>query len=122
VLDVRGDNGNTESPTATIRLLGLSPEPTPEQSPSIKIGKEHQYTIHVATTGENASLFVGRDGQTLFRWSGPLTALSNKNIRPGTIGFGTAYYTVSRIRGLRLKLLAGEAKPLAAEQLKPLER
>ncbi|HEX4142047.1 MAG TPA: hypothetical protein VHY91_00735, partial [Pirellulales bacterium] len=115
VLDIRGDNGNTESPTATIRLLGLAPEPTPEQSPSITIGKEHQYTVHVAVTGGNASIFVGRDAQPLFRWSGPLSALSGKNIRPGTIGFETAYYSISRIRGLRLKTIAGEAKPIAAE-------
>lgn len=122
VLDIRGDHGNSESPTATTRLLGLSPEPSPEQTPMVKVGTEYQYSADVAVNGENASIVVLRDGQPLFRWSGPQSAIADKNIRRGTIGLETAYYTVSHIRGLRLKTIAGAGKPIAGDYLKPFER
>jgi hypothetical protein len=115
VLDLRGDNGNTESPTATTHLLGLRPAPRAEAAATIRVGTEYDYLVKVIVGDTTAEIVVHRDGQLLYRWSGPLTAVSGKNIRPGTIGFETAYYTVSRIHGLRLKMIAGEAKPIAAE-------
>ena len=106
---MRGDNGNSDSPTATIRLLGLSPEPVPSNDTSMKIGVDYAFLCKVTVTGELVDVEVRRDGQPLFHWAGATANIQGiPAIRSGTIGLQTAYYTQSRIRGLKLKLLSGD--------------
>ncbi len=61
VLDVRGDRGNSESPTATIRLSGLTPEARAQDKTSIEIGAEcgNMRAADIADADDRTGLRVG---------------------------------------------------------------
>lgn len=111
-LEFRGDKRFAESPTATIRLQGISPEPQPAGDSSMKTGVEYAFVCKVTRTGPAVAVDVQRDGQPLFHWAGNVASIPDRPVfRPGTICLETAYYSESKLRGLRLKLLDGAAAP-----------
>jgi hypothetical protein len=113
VLDMRGDRGNSESPTATIRLIGLTPEAEPPGDVSMKIGKEYTLACKVLVDGNKVSLEVRRDGRVLFQWDGDVTQVAEQSqLRPGTVQLETAYYSTSKFTDLRLRMVSGKAVPL----------
>jgi hypothetical protein len=113
VLDMRGDRGNSESPTATIRLTGLRPEARPRDNVSMKIGTEYALSCKVFKAGKKAAIEIRRDGRVLFQWAGEMAQVAEQSLmRPGTVQLETAYYTTSRFTDLRLRMLSGEAASL----------
>ena len=105
VLDMKGDKGNTESPTATIRLLGLTASPAAKANTSMKIGTEYLFRCKVVVEADKAEIEISRDDQPLFQWSGRIDQITGRHVmRPGTIGLETAYYTTSRFRSTKIKL------------------
>ena len=70
VLDMRGDRGNSESPTATIRLTGLKPEAEPRGNVSMEIGTEYALSCKVLVAGNKVAIEIRRDGRVLFQWVG----------------------------------------------------
>lgn len=116
VLGMRGDRGNSESPTATIRLMGLTPEAEPPGHVSIDIGTEYALACKVLVDGDNVSIAIRRNGRVLFQWAGDVAQVAEQNLkRPGTVQLETAYYTTSRFTGLRLRMLSGRAIALFSE-------
>ncbi len=116
VLDMRGDRGNSESPTATIRLTGLKSEPRPQGDASMKIGTEYALSCKVLRAGNKLTIEIRRDGRVLFQWAGNVAQVAERSLmRPGTVQLETAYYTTSRFTDLRLRMLSGEAAPLFSE-------
>ncbi len=106
VLDMRGDNGNTESPTATISLRGLASPLEPCSDTAIKVGSEFALYCRVIVSGTNVDVEVRRDDQELFHWRGEMSQVTGSHVlRPGTPELETAYYTVSRFRKLQLRML-----------------
>jgi hypothetical protein len=104
VLDMRGDRGNSESPTATIRLQGLRSPPEPKADVAMKIGTEYAFCCRVVVSGDKVHLEICRDDKVLFLWSGDVSQITGTHIvQPGTIGLETAYYTISQFRNLRLR-------------------
>ena len=113
VLGMKGDRGNSESPTATIRLTGLKPEAEPQDSVSIKIGTEYALSCKVLRAGNKVAIEIRRDGHVLFQWAGNVAQVAEQSLmRPATVQLETAYYTTSRFTDLRLRMLSGEAAPL----------
>jgi len=113
VLDMRGDRGNSESPTATIRLTGLKPETDPQDKVSMEIGTEYALSCKVLRAGNKVAIEIRRDGRVLFQWAGDVAQVAEQTLmRPGTVQLETAYYTTSRFTDLRLRMLSGEAAPL----------
>jgi hypothetical protein len=116
VLDMRGDRGNSESPTATIRLAGLKPEAEPQDNVSMKIGTEYALSCTVLAAGNKVAIGICRDGRVLFQWIGDAAQVAQRSLmRPGTVQLETAYYTTSRFTDLRLRMLSGKAAPLFSE-------
>lgn len=116
VLGMKGDHGNTESPTATIRLTGVKPEAEAQDSVSMKIGTEYALSCKVHTAGDKVAIEIRRDGRLLFQWSGNVAQVAKQRLmRPGTVQLETAYYTMSRFTELRLRMLSGKAAPLFSE-------
>ena len=110
---MRGDRGNSASPTATIRLKGVRPEPEPQANPSMNVGTEYALTCKVAVSPEAVGVEILRDDQILYQWDGPLSQVAERPmIRPATVELETAYYTSSEFTDLRLRMLAGEATAL----------
>lgn len=104
VLDMRGDRGNSESPTATIRLRGLKSPPEPKGDVAMKIGTEYAFCCRVVVSGDKVNLEIHRDGTVLFLWSGDVSEITGTHImQPGTLELETAYYTISQFRDLRLR-------------------
>jgi len=116
VLDMRGDRGNSESPTATIRLTGLKPEAQPRDNVSMEIGAEYALFCTVLGAGNKVAIEIRRDGRILFQWFGYVSQVAQRSLmRPGTVQLETAYYTTSRFTDLRLRMLSGKAAPLFSE-------
>ena len=104
ILDMRGDRGNSESPTATIRLQGLKSPPEPESDVAMKIGTEYAFCCRVVVSGDEVNLEIRRDDKVLFLWSGDVSQITGTHImQPGTLELETAYYTISQFRDLRLR-------------------
>lgn len=104
ILDMRGDRGNSESPTATIRLQGLISPPEPESDVAMEIGTEYAFCCRVVVSGDRVSLEIRRDDRVLFLWSGDMSQITGTPIvQPGTLELETAYYTISQFRDLRLR-------------------
>jgi hypothetical protein len=113
ILGMRGDRGNSESPTATIRLTGLKAEVQPQDNASMNIGTEYALSCKVVVAGNQVGIEIRRDGRVLFRWAGSVDQVAEPSLmRPGTVQLETAYYTTSRFTDLRLKMLSGKAAPL----------
>jgi hypothetical protein len=116
VLGMKGDRGNSESPTATIRLSGLKPEAESPGNLSLDIGTEYALSCKVLVNGNKVAIEIRRDGRVLFQWDGNVTEVADQNLmRPGTVQLETAYYTTSRFTDLRLRMLSGKATPLFPE-------
>jgi hypothetical protein len=116
VLGMRGDRGNSESPTATFELSGLKPAAEPPGDRSLKIGTEYALSCKVLVDGDKVDIEIRRDDRVLFQWAGDAAQVAEASLmRPGTVQLETAYYTTSRFTDLRLKMLAGKAAPLASE-------
>ncbi|MCH7735429.1 MAG: right-handed parallel beta-helix repeat-containing protein [Chloroflexi bacterium] len=116
VLGMKGDRGNSESPTATIRLTGLKHGAQPRDNVSMKIGTEYALSCKVLRTGNKVTIEIRRDGRVLFQWAGSVAQVAERRLmRPGTVQLETASYTTSRFTDLRLKMLSGEAVPLFSE-------
>jgi serine/threonine-protein kinase len=108
VLEMRGDKGNVESPTATIRLLGLHPPPAAKATASMNVGTEYTLQCKVAVEADKAEIDISRDNQPLFQWSGRIDQITGTHVmRPTTLGLETAYYTSSRFGSLKLKVPSG---------------
>jgi len=104
VLDMRGDRGNSESPTATIRLLGLKPPPEAKSDSTMTIGKEYALCCRVAVTSQKVNIEIRRDDEVLFLWSGDASQVTGTHVmQPNTLELETAYYTISQFRDLRLR-------------------
>jgi hypothetical protein len=104
ILDMRGDRGNSESPTATIRLQGLKAPPEPKGDVAMKIGTEYAFCCRVVVSGDEVNLEIRRDDKVLFLWSGDVSRITGTHImQPGTLELETAYYTISQFRDLRLR-------------------
>lgn len=107
VLDLRGNSGNSESPTVAIRLKGLNPTAELQGDVSIKIGTEYAFECKVTQLEEKVDLEIRCDDQVLFQWSGAVSQVVGKPLmRAGTVELETAYYTVSRFSELRLRMLS----------------
>ncbi len=116
VLDMRGDHGNSESPTATIRLTGLKPGAQSRDNVSMEIGAEYALSCKVVRAGKKVAIEIRRDGRVLYQWSGYVAQVAERRLmRPETVQLETAYYTTSRFTDLRLRMLSGEASPLFSE-------
>jgi hypothetical protein len=116
VLGMRGDRGNSESPTATIRLTGLKPAPQPQGNVSMEIGAEYELSCMVLKAGNKVAIEIRRDGRVLFLWVGDVTQAAKQRLMwPRTVQLETAYYTTSRFIDLRLRMLSGEAGPLFSQ-------
>jgi hypothetical protein len=116
VLDMKGDRGNSESPTATIRLTGLTPDAEPPSDLSMKIGAEYVLSCKVRVAGNKVAIEIRRDGRVLFQWAGDVDQVAERGLmRPGTVQLESAYYTTSRFTDLRLRMLSGEAAPFFSE-------
>ncbi len=119
VLGMRGDKGNSESPTATFELSGLKPEAEPPGDRSLKIGTEYALSCRVLVDGDKVDIEIRRDDRVLFQWAGDAAQVAQvaeaSLMREGTVQLETAYYTTSRFTDLRLKMLSGKAAPLASE-------
>jgi len=86
VVDMKGDRGNTASPTATIRLRGLKPEPEPRGNPSMDIGTEYALSCKVLAEGSKVTIEVRRDGRVFFQWAGDVAQVAERSqMRPGMI-------------------------------------
>jgi len=110
VLGIRGDEGNSESPTATISLAGLTPAAEPPGDLSAKVGTEYALACKVLRQGDQVDLEIRRDGRVLFQWDGDVSKVAKRSeMRPETVQLETAYYTTSRFSDLRLKMLSGKA-------------
>ena len=113
VLGMKGDRGNSESPTATIRLTGLKPGAQPRDNVSMEIGTEYALSCKVLGAGNKVAIEIRRDGRVLFQWAGCVAQVAERSLmRPETVQLETAYYTTSRFTDLRLRMLSGEAAPL----------
>lgn len=113
VLGMRGDRGNSESPTATIQLTGLTPPVEPQDDVSMKVGTEYALSCTVLKAGNKAAIDIRRDGRTVYQWIGDAAEVGVSSlIRPGTVQLETAYYTTSRFADLRLRMVSGKAVPL----------
>lgn len=113
VLGMKGDRGNSESPTATIRLTGLRPEAQPRDIASMDVGTEYALTCKVLAAGHKVAIEIRRDDRVLFQWAGDVAQVAEHSLmRPGTVQLETAYYTTSRFTDLRLRMLSGEAARL----------
>ena len=58
----------------------------------IKDAEQHDLEVTVRLFGANALITALFDGQPLYEWSGPITALTNSSVwrsPPGTLGLGT---------------------------------
>ncbi|MCL4206222.1 MAG: right-handed parallel beta-helix repeat-containing protein [Pirellulaceae bacterium] len=116
VVDMRGDRGNSESPTATVRLTGLTPEAQPRDNVSMEIGTEYALSCKVLVDGNKVAIEVRREPRVLFQWSGDVAQVAEASLmRPGTVQLETAYYTMSRFTDLRLRMLSGQAAPLFSQ-------
>lgn len=112
-LEISGDNGYQQSPTATVRLQGTNPEPEAAASRSIQTGQEYALACRVTVTGPTVQIDVRRDGQALFHWSGDIGQIAGRPaFRPGSIGLETAYFATATIRDLKLKMTRGTAQPV----------
>lgn len=121
VLDLRGDGGNAGSPTATIKLQGITPAPTPTGDTKMQVGTEYKFLCKVSIQGDDAYLEVLRDDQIVFQWSGKVDQIKNKrSMRPSAIELETAYYTSSHFDLLQLKMLSGQADPVTSKLGEPL--
>jgi hypothetical protein len=116
VLGMKGDRGNSESPTATIRLSGLKPEAEPPGDVSMKIGNEYALSCKVLVDGNKVAIDIRRDGRVLFQWAGDVAQVAEQSLmRPGTVQLETAYYSTSQFTDLRLRMLSGKVAPLFSE-------
>jgi hypothetical protein len=113
---MRGDRGNSESPTATIRLTGVTPEAESPGKVSMDIGTEYALSCKVHVAENKVAIEIRRDGLVLYQWAGDVAQVAEQRlIRPGTVQLETAYYTTSRFTDLRLKMLSGKAARLFPE-------
>ncbi len=116
VLGMKGDRGNSESPTATIALTGLEPAAEPRENVSMEVGTEYALTCKVLRSGNEVAIEIRRDGRVLFQWVGNVAQAADRSLmRSGTVQLETAYYTTSRFTNLRLRMLSGQAVPLFSE-------
>jgi serine/threonine-protein kinase len=113
-LRLQGDQGNVQSPTATVRLLGIDPLPTPKAEASMKVGSDYAFLCKVAVEAEKAQIEIVRDNVCLFQWSGRTEQITGNHVmRPGTIGLETGYYMAARLTSLKLKP-SGKTTPLTS--------
>jgi len=116
ILDMRGDNGNSESATATIGLRGVNPAAMALGQASMKVGAEYAIACKVMVLPNSVAIEIRRDGQPLLRWSGTALQVAEAGaIPPGTVGLETANYTTSQFRDLQLRMLSGQATPRFAD-------
>ncbi|HUT88234.1 MAG TPA: CARDB domain-containing protein [Thermoguttaceae bacterium] len=116
VLEMKGDRGNTESPTVTIRLRGVNPEPQAQANASMDVGTEYAFSCRVAVSPAGVGVEILRDDQMLFQWVGQVSQVAEgRMMRPGTVELRTAYYSSSEFSDLRLRMLAGQATALFSE-------
>jgi len=113
VLGIRGDRGNSGSPTATISLGGLKPVPKPKGDVSVNVGTEEAFWCKVIVSEPKVDIEVRRNEQVLFQWSGDTSQIAEMpSNSPKFLHLSTAYYTKSRFTDLRLKLPSGQVRAL----------
>lgn len=116
VLEMKGDRGNDESPTVTVRLGGVAPEPPPQANALMDVGTEYAFSCRVAVAPTGVGVEILRDDEILFQWVGPVAHVAaGRMMRPGTVELRTAYYSSCELRDLRLRMVAGQATALFAE-------
>jgi len=116
-LHMRGDRGNSESPTATIYLGGLQPRPQALGDVSMNIGTEYGISCKVVGIGNGVAVEVRRDDQVIYQWAGPVSQIGQGRVmRPGAVELGTSFYTSSQFKELRFRMLSGKATKLFPEE------
>lgn len=111
--NLSGDRDYGESPTATLSIAGIEPQPAALGGNSIDTGTEYAFVCRVQVSGQRAEVDIRRDGQPLFRWSGDTRTIAGQPaFRPKTVNLETVYYTEVLFRDLRLKLLDGQTPVL----------
>ena len=104
LLDIRGDLGNTGSPTATITLLSASPSPAARVARKVLIGTEYQFMCKVRVVGDDAVVEIFNGGALMFSWVGKLAGIAaTSTISARHVGLETAYYTYAQIYLFRLR-------------------
>jgi PKD repeat protein len=104
ILDIKGDLGNTGSPTATIKLLSVSPSPAARVSRKVLIGTNYAFICKVRIVGADAVVEIFNGGTLMFSWVGQLTDIAaTSTISAQHVGLETAYYTYAQIYLLRLR-------------------
>ena len=106
-LDIRGDSGNTESPTATISLSGSKQAPErmkDEGLYKVRIGKPVKLRITVRQTGKATGIDVvrDRDGRIFAHHDEHGEFKPMTRTTKGQIALETAYYTNSTFHKLVL--------------------
>ena len=87
--------------------------PEATDAPSLKLGAEYRLRCRVDLSGDKAKVVVHRDDQMLFSWSGEASQVTGPTIlHPQTIGFTAPPGTTCLYRGLRLRMLSGQARPI----------
>jgi len=116
VLEMKGDRGNSESPTTTIRLRGVRPAPQPQANALMKVGTECAFSCRVAVAPAGVGVEILRDDQMLFQWVGRATQVDEWPVmRPGTVELRTAYYSSCEFKDVRLRMSSGQATALFSE-------
>jgi serine/threonine protein kinase len=112
-LRFQGDNGDTEAPTATVSLRGLTPQPSPLASATVNSGTEYEYRVRVQFRTGKVEVNVDLDGKPLFQWSNVLGQVASltKASRPKTVHFQSGYYSIGKISELKLHRLQSVLGP-----------
>ncbi len=105
--DIQGDNGNSESATATMKLAGLTPEQLVWDADKINIGREYEYAFDISIDGSVCEIEICVDDETLYEWNGALSDikpnLQPKYATPSWIELETAYYTIARFSDIKVR-------------------
>jgi hypothetical protein len=120
IFDMRGDHGNTESPTATITISGLNPALEAKTNRTVDIGQEYNFVFTVFVSEQEVTIDVTKDGMSLYSWAGRLSGVVGRHFSaPGTIGLETAYYTTSQFSSLKLRTVSGKGIVCKTEIVPP---
>jgi hypothetical protein len=79
----------------------------------MNVGTEYAFLCRVGVSQARVGVEVLRDGEVLFRWLGHVAQVAQAGpTRAETVELRTAYYSSSRFKDLRLRMLAGQAAAL----------
>ncbi len=114
VVEFRGEKGNAGSTSATARLPGVLPAPASAGDATFNAGIEYDIRSKVIVNGEQVNVVILRNGSEVLTWNGTVNQIASKQGgRKDAISFDAGYYSVLKIRGLRLKMLVAEKLPVA---------